>query len=310
MNILIIGRGVISTQYAWTFKEYGNNIDFYIRPESKDRYTPMLNLQLEDRRRKRQPKKINVSWETKLIYEIPQNHNYDLILVSVNIEQISSVVKTLNNKVNNATVLFFNNFWEDPTKQTEILPQSQLIFGFPGAGGGTVGENTINGGFSSFIMIGDIGTTSKERVQQVYTLFEQANFSIKRQANFKKFLLNHFLLNVAVEIEVLKEGSFLRLMDSIHSLGNISINLRQLKPIMKERGMRYDAINTLLSMISPKILGIIMSKFIFKSGSTARSLMEGNNTISGRSAKLILDEARRKNIYVNILEDVSNLLPS
>ncbi|MGK9185473.1 hypothetical protein KXS12_24960 [Priestia filamentosa] len=310
MNILIIGRGVISTQYAWTFKKNGNNIDFYIRPESKDRYTPMLNLQLEDRRRKRQPKKINVSWETKLIYEIPQNHNYDLILVSVNIEQISSVVKTLNNKVNNATVLFFNNFWEDPTKQTEILPQSHLIFGFPGAGGGTVGVNTINGGFSSFIMIGDIGTASKERVQQVYTLFEQANFSVKRQANFKKFLLNHFLLNVAIEIEVLKEGSFLRLMDSIHSLGNISINLRQLKPIMKERGMSYDAINTLLSMISPKILGIIMSKFIFKSGSTARSLMEGNNTISGRSAKLILDEARRKNIYVNILEDVSNLLPS
>lgn len=134
MNILVIGRGVISTQYAWIFKENGNNIAFYIRPESIDKYTPMLNLQLDDRR-KRKSKKINVSWETNLIYEIPQNHNYDLIFVSVNIEQISSVVKTLNNKVNNATVLFFNNFWEDPIKQTEILPQTQIIFGFPGAGG-------------------------------------------------------------------------------------------------------------------------------------------------------------------------------
>ncbi|NRG28324.1 ketopantoate reductase family protein [Bacillus circulans] len=267
----------------------------------------MLNLQLDDRR-KRKSKKINVSWETNLIYEIPQNHNYDLIFVSVNIEQISSVVKALNNKVNNATVLFFNNFWEDPIKQTEILPQTQIIFGFPGAGGGTVGTNTINGAFSSIIMIGDIGKASKERVQQVYTLFEQAEFSLKRQTNFKKFLLNHFLLNVAVEIEVLKEGSFIGLMDSIDALGNISINLRQLKPIMKERGMSYDALNTLLSTISPKIIGIIMSKFIFKSGSTARSLMEGNNTITGRSAKLILDEARRKNIHVNTLENISKLL--
>lgn len=188
MNILVIGRGVISTQYAWIFKENGNNIDFYIRPESIDKYTRMLNLQLDDRR-KRKSKKINVSWETNLIYEIPQNHNYDLIFVSVNIEQISSVVKTLNNKVNNATVLFFNNFWEDPIKQTEILPQTQIIFGFPGAGGGTVGTNTINGAFSSIIMIGDIGKASKERVQQVYTLFEQAEFSVKRQTNFKKFLL-------------------------------------------------------------------------------------------------------------------------
>ncbi|MEM5594333.1 2-dehydropantoate 2-reductase N-terminal domain-containing protein [Niallia circulans] len=133
MNILVIGRGVISTQYAWIFKENGNNIDFYIRSESIDKYTRMLNLQLDDWR-KRKSKKINVSWETNLIYEIPQNHNYDLIFVSVNIEQISSVVKTLNNKVNKATVLFFNNFW-DPIKQTEILPQSQLIFGFPVAGG-------------------------------------------------------------------------------------------------------------------------------------------------------------------------------
>ncbi|WP_144242584.1 hypothetical protein P5487_005980 [Bacillus amyloliquefaciens] len=156
--------------------------------------------------------------------------------MSVNIEQISSVVKTLNNKVNNATVLFFNNFWEDPIKQIEILPQSQLIFGFPGAGGGTVGANTINGAFTSIIMIGDIGTASKERVQQVYTLFKQAGFSVKRQANFKKFLLNHFLLNVAIE-------------------------------------------------------------------------MEGNNTITGRSAKLILDEARRKNMHIYILENIRKLLP-
>lgn len=309
MNILIIGRGVISTQYAWTFKENGINIDFYIRPESKDRYTPMLNLQLEDKR-KHQLKKINVSWETNLIYEIPQKHNYDLILVSVKIEQISSVVKTLNNKVNNATVLFFNNFWEDPVKQTEILPHSQLIFGFPGAGGGTLGANAINGGFTSSIMIGDIGSASQERFQQVYRLFEQASFSVKKQANFKKFLLNHFFLNVAIEIEVLKEGSFLKLMDSIEALGNISINIRQLKPIIKERGMRYDALNTFISVISPKVLGIIMSKFIFKSGSTARSLLEGNNDLSGHSTKIILEEARRKNIHVNKLEKVSNLLPS
>jgi 2-dehydropantoate 2-reductase len=265
-------------------------------------------LQLEDRR-KHQPKKINVSWETKLIYEIPQDHNYDLILVSVNIEQIDSVVKTLNNKVNNATVLFFNNFWEDPVKQTEILPQSQLIFGFPGAGGGTAGANAIHGGLSSLILVGDIGSASRERVQQVYTLFEQANFTVKRQANFKKFLLNHFLLNVAIEVEVLREGSFFRLMNSNHALGNISINLRQLKPIMKDRGERYDAINTFISVTPPKLLGILMSRFIFRSGSAARSLMEGNNTITGRSAKIILDEARRKKIHISTLEDVSSLLP-
>ncbi|MEM5596353.1 2-dehydropantoate 2-reductase N-terminal domain-containing protein [Niallia circulans] len=116
MNILVIGRGVISTQYAWIFKENGNNIDFYIRSESIDKYTRMLNLQLDDWR-KRKSKKINVSWETNLIYEIPQNHNYDLIFVSVNIEQISSVVKTLNNKVNKATVLFLIIFGIQSSRQ-------------------------------------------------------------------------------------------------------------------------------------------------------------------------------------------------
>lgn len=308
MNILVIGRGVISTQYAWTFERSGHNVDFYIRPKSKNRYNPRVHLQLNDRRGKR--KDIDVIWETKLIYEIPHKHKYDLILVSVNTEQIDSVVGTLQDKVDNATVLFFNNFWEDPVKQTRMLPESQVIFGFPGAGGGNLGPDVIKGGFSSSIIIGDLGSASKERLELIHSLFNDSNFKIKKKENFRKWLWNHFLLSVALEVEVLKVGSFSNFMDSSHHLGNIAINLKQLKQLIKEKGEDFDSINNIVSSIPKNILGLLLAKVIFKRGSKARTIMEGNNTITGHSTLLTLVYARKRKIGLSRLEKVKHLLPN
>lgn len=33
MKILMIGRGVISTQYGWALEQAGNDVTFYVRKE-------------------------------------------------------------------------------------------------------------------------------------------------------------------------------------------------------------------------------------------------------------------------------------
>lgn len=307
MNILVIGRGIISTQYAWAFEQDGHHVEFYIQPQSRNKYKSNVQLQLNDRRGK--SKEIDETWETKLIYEIPQKHTYDVILVSVNTEQIDSVVKTIQGKVDNATVLFFNNFWEDPITQTQMLPASQVVFGFPGAGGGNIGPNAIKGGFSSSVMIGDIGTASKERIDMIYSLFNGSNFKINKKRNFRKWLWNHFLLMTAMEIEVLQVGSFVHVMDSSDHLGNISINLRQLKQLVKDKGEDFDVINTVVSCIPKNILVFLLAKVVFKKGGKARTFMEGNNTITGHSALLALAYARKRKMSISALEKVSHLLP-
>lgn len=32
MKILIFGRGVIATQYAWALEKVGHTVEFYVRP--------------------------------------------------------------------------------------------------------------------------------------------------------------------------------------------------------------------------------------------------------------------------------------
>jgi 2-dehydropantoate 2-reductase len=307
MNILVIGRGVISAQYAWTFQGNGHSVEFYIRPKSKHHYKSDVHLQLNDRRGK--SKEIDVIWETKLVYEIPQKHNYDLILISVNTEQIDSVVETLQDRTDNATVLFLNNFWDDPVTQTRMLPASQVLFGFPGAGGGNNGPNVIRGGFSSTVIIGDIGTASKERIDSVYSLLTGSNFKVNKKGNFRKWLWNHFILGVAMEVEVLKVGNFSNLMNSTHHLGNIAINLKQLKSLIKEKGEDFDTINNVISFIPKKILGFLLAKVLFKKGSKARTFMEGNNTITGYNALLTLEYATKRKLNIITLEKIKHLLP-
>ena len=85
--------------------------------------------------------------------EIKKNHDYDLIFISVNPEQVSSVVKYLTPRVGNATIFFFSNFWQDPRLAVQPIPRNQIVYGFPGAGGGFEGD-TLYGGFYKTVQFG------------------------------------------------------------------------------------------------------------------------------------------------------------
>lgn len=44
------------------------------------------------------------------------------------------MVEYLAPRVGNATVLFFNNCWQDPQSAIQPIPVNQIVFGFPGGG--------------------------------------------------------------------------------------------------------------------------------------------------------------------------------
>jgi len=63
--------------------------------------------------------------------ELPVNHDYDLIVVSVQHYQFTNVASFLADKACYATILIFNNFCKDPVAEAASLPQAQLAWGFP-----------------------------------------------------------------------------------------------------------------------------------------------------------------------------------
>jgi hypothetical protein len=81
MKILMFGRGVISTQYAWAFEKAGHTVDFYVRPGRKAELGNSISLNIADARKNIRGNIVQQNWEVNLIEDLPLNHNYDLIFV-------------------------------------------------------------------------------------------------------------------------------------------------------------------------------------------------------------------------------------
>ena len=236
MKILMFGRGVISTQYAWAFEKAGYTVEFYVRPGRKAEYGSAVSLNVYDARKSIRGKLIQEVWTIKMIEDIPAHHDYDLIFVSVQHYHFAKVAERLTDKIGKATVLIFNNFWEEPLEQVANLPAEQLVWGFPQAGGGFDNKGVLNGTILGSITIGTFGTELSERAVAVMGLFESAGFKSTVIKDFRSWLFGHFVMNAALHIEILKAGSsMLEAFQSKNHWKNVIANGKDLLPLLKAR---------------------------------------------------------------------------
>ncbi|KUO77202.1 MAG: ketopantoate reductase [Desulfosporosinus sp. BRH_c37] len=307
MKILFIGRGVIGTQYAWAFENAGHTVEFYVREGRKAQYGSHVNLEIWDARRSKKDRFFKEKWPIVTHEEINGNHDYDLIFMSVNPEQVSSVVKYLAPRVGNATVLFFNNFWQDPQSAVQPIPPSQIVYGFPGAGGGFEG-NTLYGGLYKTVQFGTFESEPTKRDLEVRKLFVGAGFKITVQKDPQSWLWNHFALNAAMEVEVLKSGSFEKVISSPEALVGIGRNMREIIPVLKAKGSKLDVMTKVMSGLSPRVVGFLMSNVVFSPKSMTYALVAHNHYKVGYAVQEVISEARKHGIKVPRLYDVESLI--
>lgn len=307
MKILFFGRGVVGTLYAWAFENAGHTVEFYVREGRKAQYGSHVNLEIWDARRSKKDRLVKEKWPIVTHDEIKENHDYDLIFMSVNPEQVSSVVKYLAPRVGNATVLFFNNFWQDPQSAVQPIPPSQFVCGFPGAGGGFEG-NTLYGGLYKTVQFGTFESEPTKRDLEVRKLFVGAGFKITVQKDLQSWLWNHFALNVAMEVEVLKSGSFEKVISSSEALVGIGRNMREIIPVLKAKGSKLDVITKVMSDLPPRVVGFLMSNVVFSPKSMTYALVAHNHTKVGYAVQEVISEARKHGIKVPRLYDVESLI--
>ena len=73
MKILIFGRGVISTQYAWAFEKAGHQVEFYVRPGRKNELGETVSLNLLDARKKMRGVTVKENWKISMIEDLMPN---------------------------------------------------------------------------------------------------------------------------------------------------------------------------------------------------------------------------------------------
>lgn len=291
MRILFFGRGLISAQYAWALEQAGHTVEFYVRKGRKETFGSRIELEMWDARKGKTL--IKESWNVTLHEEILPK--YDLIIVSVNTEQLPGAAQVLAAAAGNTPILIFNNLWQDLKSSIAPLSMNNVVFGFPGAGGG-IADNRLRGGFMKMVFLEKPRVGTEHINQMVKECFEGAHFKICWVKDMQNWLWNHFAVNAAMETEVLKRGSFPAIMNHHDSFSNVGLNMREIIPVLKTRGGKPDAISLLLTKLPPGLLGILFNKIIFAKGSLPRLFMEYNNSKAGFAVLEVVREAKKTGI--------------
>lgn len=275
MKILMFGRGVIATQYGWALEKAGNTVEFYVRPGRAAEYGPTVKLDIRDARRNRRGEPVVDIWPTVLREDLDAHHDYDLIIVSVHHDKFAEAVTYLAPRIGAATLLVFNNLASDPRRAISGLPSDQVVWGFPGAGGGFDDTGTLKGGFTRFVFFGTLGTEQTERDKAVRELFRRAGFSISGSRDFASWLLFHFIMDTAFGVQSVRAGGVSGLMDSWYHIHQMLLGIRALLPLLRARGGRVEpSLFRIVLRLPVSLTALLMWKTAFRRGSMGRHLME------------------------------------
>jgi 2-dehydropantoate 2-reductase len=279
MKILLFGRGVISTQYAWAFEKAGHSVEFYVRKGRIAEYGESVALNIYDARKKLKGVLVNEKWNVKLTEDFDVNHDYDLIFVSVQHYQFKSAVDFLSGKTGNATLLLFNNLWDEPQETVSQLPAERLVWGFPMAGGGFDKKGVLNGDIFGTVTIGTFGNEQTQRGKEVMNLFKSSGFKITECKDFRSRLFSHFVFNAAMHLETIKHGELLSLdvVKTTQYWRNVILNSKELLPLLKARNVDLKA-NMEIKMFSipPRIISFLI-RFTVRFFPSIRQIFTGHS---------------------------------
>ena len=298
MKILILGRGVIGSQYGWALESAGNKVDFLVRKSSTRTYADYIMLHTYDGRIR---KKVDTRWNINLRKEIDAGENYDLILISVNPEQVKGAVESIAPFAKDATILLMGNYGGNPLDEISLLPKEQFVVGFPSAGGG-ITDNELNGIMYGSIQIGMSASKPSAREELVKELFAAAGFKVTMHSDVNSWLWNHYVANAAMETEVLKRGSFEAVVSSRDGLADMMLNIREMVPYLKAKGITPDLSVRALSLLPARLIAFLMTRTLYKPESPAYNAIAYNKYAAGHSVRQIVDDAHKLGVALPRLE--------
>jgi 2-dehydropantoate 2-reductase len=280
MKILFFGRGTIATLYGWALEKAGNQVEFYVRPGRAAAYGSVVDLEIRDGRADRSGRPVNEKWPIVLREELDAGHDYDLIVLSVNHDQLAEATAFLSSRVGDATVLVFNNVWIDPVVAVSALPGEQVVWGFPGGGGGFAGP-TLRGGILKTVFMGFCGEANRTgRYRAVRALFQGAGFAVFEHRDFRSWLWFHFILDAGFLTPMMKAGGFAGFVRSRAAAEESILLIREMIPLMTAKGGTPGLGAAIVSRLPAGLLGFVLRKVL------------GGNNLAGFLMAQIEDSGR------------------
>ncbi|MFY1588945.1 ketopantoate reductase family protein [Micromonospora sp. WMMD734] len=235
VKILMFGRGVISATYGWALERAGHHVEFYVRPGRAAAYGEAIDLDLLDARRRPWGRRVAETWPVRYRETLEPDHDFDLIVLSVQHYNFAEAAAFLGPRAGAATVLVFNNLWVEPLTATAHLPADQVAWGFPGAGGGFGDDGVLRASLLPVVFLGTLDRPPTERERAVRQVFRAAGFRVRENADFRGWLSVHFAQNAGLHTQSLRRGTLSALTTG--DLREAILATRELLPLVEARGV-------------------------------------------------------------------------
>lgn len=243
MKILVYGAGVIGSIYAAKLHRANCNVTLLARDrhyESLKKNGVIIKDELTGEL---------ISSKMPLTAQLGKYDFYDLVIVTVRLDQIETVIPALRDNDMCRFIMFMLNYPGNIDQLTNQLPGKHIVLGFPGVGG------TYKNNLVEYIQIkqqkttiGEINGEFSDRIKEVKTLLELAEFKVEINSNMQAWLKTHALFVACVAAAIARENG-----DSIQ-LGK---NRGSVQMMIKSIREGFTALKTLGIPITPSNLKII-----------------------------------------------------
>ncbi|GID28830.1 hypothetical protein [Paractinoplanes brasiliensis] len=124
-----------------------------------------------------------------------------------------------------------------PLTAIEQLPADQVVWGFPGAGGGFDQDDRLTGSLLPVVFFGtlDAYNHQTERGRAAREVFRGAGFRIGESSDFRGWLLVHFVQNAGLHTQTLRLGDMSKL--TTQDVREAILATRELFPLLEARGV-------------------------------------------------------------------------
>ncbi|GAA1494362.1 ketopantoate reductase family protein [Curtobacterium herbarum] len=237
MRILMLGRGVIATVYGQAFAHAGHDVVHHVRPRRLAEYREPVPMDLIDGRLGPLGRRTHVRYAAQLQSSTEPDDRFDLVVISVGHHQLQEASAALAPHIGDATVVVLGNVWDELDAAVAPIPADQVVFGFPGAGGGFRTDGSLHGAVLRSVTLGRSGSAPNRRGQEARAVFRQAGFTVRDEPDIRGWLFLHVVLDAGMFSQALESGGLAAMIGDRRALGGAFRTSRELLPVLEARGV-------------------------------------------------------------------------
>lgn len=233
MKVLVFGAGIIGSVYASKLFEKGNEVILLARglryQHVKEHGVRLRNILTNEK----------ISLKIPVTDTFNEMDYYDLIIVSIRLDQLAEVIPLLKRNKLSFSILFMLNNPDGFNNFKNKLPDKKILLGFPGIGG------TYNQGYIDYVQIkqqvttlGNLDGSIDNTAKKLKTVFQKAGFKTAVCNNMPAWLKTHAVFISCISAAIVKEnGSSIQLGKNRKSVRQMVLATREGLKALKSLGI-------------------------------------------------------------------------